>query len=316
MLAIILGILKFIGLLLLGILGLLLAIIFIVLLVPLRYRAGGSYYGELKGAASVSWLLHILSCQVKYDGETDMCIRVFGIRIGGRKKPKTDEAEDVVTETEVKAADRADTAQTDISGADTVDTVGKNVTKADTGDGACGEKPISGAEQKAADLSADEKKRKARKKQEEKKRKKSGFGNPIEKIRVTFQGICDKLKLLKEKKDQALAFINQEDNRRTFRLIKRQAVALIKHILPGKIKGRIRFGFDDPYTTGQILTWVSPFYGLYARNLQLIPEFEESVVEGELNLKGRIRIGTLLAIAVRIYMDKNFRVLLKKWRQA
>lgn len=313
MLAIILGILKFIGLLLLGILGLLLAIIFIVLLVPLRYRAGGSYYGELKGTASVSWLLHILSCQVKYDGETDMCIRVFSIRIGGRKKPKTDEAEDVVTETEVKAADRADTAQTDISGADTV---GKNVTKADTGGGACGEKPISGAEQKAADLSADEKKRKARKKQEEKKRKKSGFGNPIEKIRVTFQRICDKLKLLKEKKDQALAFINQEDNRRTFRLIKRQAVALIKHILPGKIKGRIRFGFDDPYTTGQILTWVSPFYGLYARNLQLIPEFEESVVEGELNLKGRIRIGTLLAIAVRIYMDKNFRVLLKKWRQA
>lgn len=316
MLAIILGILKFIGLLLLGILGLLLAIIFIVLLVPLRYRASGSYYGELKGAASVSWLLHILSCQVKYDGETDMCIRVFGIRIGGRAKAEKDTPEDVVTETVVKAEDRSGTAQRDVPGADAA---GKAVAKADAGDGDCSEKSFSGTEQKAADLSADEKKRKEHKKHkkpEEKKQKKFGFGNPIKKIRVTFQGICDKLKVLKEKKDQALEFINQEDNRRTFRLIKRQLMALIKHILPGKIKGRIRFGFDDPYTTGQILTWVSPFYGLYARNLQLIPEFEESVVEGELNLKGRIRIGTLLVIAVRIYMDKNFRVLLKKWRQA
>lgn len=314
MLAIILGILKFIGLLLLGILGLLLALILLVLLVPVRYRAFGSCYGELKGAASVSWLFHILSCQVKYDGEPDMCIRVFGIRVGAgaaKKKPKRDTSDADFVETDLTDAGpmKTDAADKDspapLTGADNraeMETEKTAGTKTAVGTGK------TAGTQKKADAQ--------KKTQTAKKRRRFSFGNPFEKIRVTFGRICDKLKAVKEKKEQVLAFINQEDNRRTFRLIKKQAGVLLKHILPQTVKGKIRFGFEDPYTTGQILTWVSPFYGLYARNLQLIPAFEEPVLEGELNLKGRIRIGALLAVAVRIYMDKNFRMLLKKWREA
>ena len=54
MVAIVLGILKIIGILLLVILGLLLFVIISVLFVPLRYRAEGSFYEKLKGSASVS----------------------------------------------------------------------------------------------------------------------------------------------------------------------------------------------------------------------------------------------------------------------
>jgi len=64
------------------------------------------------------------------------------------------------------------------------------------------------------------------------------------------------------------------------------------------------------------LTYISPFYGLYADKLELIPVFEESVLEGQLQVKGRIRIGTVLMIAGRMLLDKNFRKLLRMWMKA
>lgn len=143
-----------------------------------------------------------------------------------------------------------------------------------------------------------------------------------DKLKSILQSLCAKLhsiqeKLLglKEKKDQIVAFFQDDANRATIRLARRQIWKLVKHLLPRSINGRVRFGFDDPYTTGQILTYVSPFYGLYAGKVELIPVFEESVLEGNLQLKGRVRIGTVLAIAGRMLLDKNFRRLLKKlWK--
>lgn len=58
---------------------------------------------------------------------------------------------------------------------------------------------------------------------------------------------------------------------------------LIRHLLPQTLKGTLRFGFEDPSYTGQVLAAVSPFYGVYARSFTLIPEFEEKILEGEVH---------------------------------
>ena len=303
MLAIILGILKLIGLLILGILGLLLAILLLVLLVPVRYRAQGSCYGKPKGTAGASWLLHILSCQVKYDGEPELCIRVFGFRLGG----KTAEA-DPLPEAEAEAKPVPESEK--VPGADRPQNTVKPAEPKHVSAENASEKHVPAENAENAENAQESPKPESPK--NKKKHRKFSIGNPFEKIRVTFRRICGKLKALREKKDQVLAFIKDEDNRRTFGLLKKQVFALLKHILPRKVRGKVRFGFDDPYTTGQILTWISPFYGLYAKNLQMIPVFEEKALEGELSLKGRIRIGTLIVIALRMFMDKNFRKLLKK----
>ena len=98
------------------------------------------------------------------------------------------------------------------------------------------------------------------------------------------------------------------------KLILRQVKALLRHILPRKASGYVVFGFDDPYTTGQVLAAASLFYAWYGQNIELIPMFEEPALEGELKLKGRIRMGTLLWCGLRVFLNKNFRVLLKRWR--
>lgn len=310
MLAIILGILKFIGLLILGILGTALFLLLLVLLVPVRYRVQGTYYGAPKGAAGVSWLLHILTFQVRYDGEADMCVRVFGIRLG-RRKAAAEEPDGGKLQRPGEGAQDGGMRRSAEADRDTEEKRDPGEVSDAGGDPGLREEPDAGEESDPGQVLPP-----PAKGQRQKRKRKFSFVNPVQKIRVTFQKICGKLKALGEKKDQVLDFLNQEDNKATLRLLKRQVLALFKHILPGRVKGRLKFGFDDPYTTGQVLTWVSPFYGLYAKNLQLIPVFGEKVLEGELELKGRVRIGTVIAIALRMLFDKNFRKLLKRWREA
>ena len=86
MVAIVLGILKIIGILLLIILGLILFVLFSVLLVPVRYRAEGSIYEHLKGSASASWFMRLISIKVSYDGEAQMDFRIPVVSSGQRKR--------------------------------------------------------------------------------------------------------------------------------------------------------------------------------------------------------------------------------------
>lgn len=303
MLATILFILKIIGLILLGLPGLVLVLLLLILLVPIRYRAEGSFYGAPKGSAKVGWLLHILSLQVRYEKELDVCVKIFGIRLGLFDKKELDQEEtDVPKESVVWNAecvpDEKNAEQIRKLQEDEQNTAKRNAA-------------INGSE--ASEQSA----RSSRNKPSRNKdRERTRLADRFEKMRVAIQRICDKLKEINQKKDQLIEQLKKEENQRTFRLVVRQLIAIVKHILPRRMKGRIKFGFDDPFKTGQILTYVSPFYGLYAKHLELIPVFEEQVMEGELNLSGRIRIGTVLVLAVRILFDKNFRRLLRKLQKA
>ena len=122
MLTIILGILKFIGLLFLVILGVFLIVFFSVLLVPIRYRAQGDYYEKPRLKATVSWLLHIFSLQVSYDGEFSATLRLFGFRLknlSGRDRaedsgadreesPELEEPGEVIRRIDERAIDTAD----------------------------------------------------------------------------------------------------------------------------------------------------------------------------------------------------------------
>lgn len=306
MLATGLWILKIIGMILLGIIGLILALILIVLLVPVRYRAEASWHGELKARASVSWLLHILSCRIIYDGEPDIVMRVFGFRVG-RKGSDQDKP---------KAAPKPETPAPEKPAPE----------KPSGGTYAAPEGDLTRQEKKQLEKELWQELREEAKEEQEDWSEKppSRFTLWHQKIKAcwkrlkrtfSFQGICDKLEEIKQKKDRIRDFVTDEDNKKTFRLLWRQGRALLRHVLPRKLAGTVKFGFDDPYTTGQVLMYASPFCGLYEKHLKLIPVFEEPILDGEVRLRGRIRAGTALAIGIRLFMDKNFRRLLKKSRE-
>lgn len=299
MLGIFLGILKWLGILLLVLLGLVLTVLLAVLFVPIRYEAEGSFRGELLAKGQISWLWRLFSIQAVYDGDTEVSLRIFGVKPGRKKETaerteKTETPDPVVAgsgkrpEEEVPLYESRPKAEAPAS-----------EKHQGTEEGIKEKVPAAGTKN-------------AKNGQKKKRVRQSLF----QKIKVTFQRICGKLKTAEERWQKLMEFLEKEENKNTFRLLKRQVIRFFKHVLPGKVSGIVRFGFEDPYTTGRILTYISPFYGWYGRTIQVIPVFDEQVLDGELSLKGRIRIATLLFIGFQVWRDKNFRTLLKRWQAA
>ncbi len=116
-----------------------------------------------------------------------------------------------------------------------------------------------------------------------------------------------------QRKDWLMWLLRDPANVATYHLLWRQLKKLLNHIKPRKVEGDVKFGFDDPYLTGQVLVAISPFYGLYAEHFTVTPVFDENVTEGRVSLKGRVRIFNVAAVIIRMLMDKNFRFLLDKF---
>lgn len=155
------------------------------------------------------------------------------------------------------------------------------------------------------------------------------FAQLIKKLRALFtcirelQGKTGKLadgilkkKISLEKTWNSISmFWHDEQNQKAFRLIRKRIGKLVRYVLPRKLSGRIHFGFDDPYDTGQVLTAVSPFYGFYAKTLTLEPDFTGTALDGEIHLKGRIALWYPLWTAARLFISKDFRRLLRFLRK-
>ncbi len=63
---------------------------------------------------------------------------------------------------------------------------------------------------------------------------------------------------------------------------------------------------------GQALSAAAFFYPLYGRSLILNPVFDETVIEGDVQIRGRIRAGVFALAALRILINRNFRRQLKR----
>lgn len=279
MLHILLLLLKIIGFLILGILGLLLGLILLVLFVPVRYVLDGAYDGKLTGMVRVTWLLHMLSVMVSYEEESRTVVKVFGYRLF-RKQENTDEdlAEEMTEALPVEASPA--------------------------------DKPRESAFEK--EMTDPMLEQRAAKPGKESTEKAKAHETPAK--TKFFDHVYGKLKQMYDRWERIQEFLHRPENQETFRLVFRQTKALLCHLLPQKASGNVTFGFDDPYTTGQVLSAASIFYAWYGGSIALTPVFDDEVLEGNLQLKGRIRLGTILALGIRILMNKNARILIRRWR--
>ena len=126
-----------------------------------------------------------------------------------------------------------------------------------------------------------------------KKRKKSSFADRIKRI-------CEKVSSLREA-------VEDEENQKAARLLISRVKYLFHHLRFRKFEGRLRFGFDDPAMMGRILGALSLFYPLYGENFMITPVFDHTVFEGEIALKGHVRLVHILIAVVQLMMNKKIR---------
>ncbi len=134
-----------------------------------------------------------------------------------------------------------------------------------------------------------------------------------DKLSSVWQSIIQKKEDATEKVNDMIRIINDEGNREFARFVWEQLKYLLKKIKPTKGRLYVHFGMDDPETTGKIAMYLAVLYGLMGIEINIHPDFDEKVMEGELYLKGKLQLITILIIAVRLYMNKHFkRIVLKK----
>ncbi len=303
MLSIILMILKIIGIALLVILGIILFIVLAVLLVPVRYSFSGDYHERLKASAGASWFLHLISVTVDYDGSLDYAVRLFGIPLiksdsGKEEKNETPKQEEPERPKEVPKPEQPEEAKEAPKPEESESEGPKEVQ--DKQEPERPEEP-SGSKEPGKPRNVPEPKEPVRPKgTPEQKKNRPVLTDRIKSIENSFDNFYKKIVRFKD-------FVSDPVNQKSFKLIVRQVKAIIKHILPTKLKGDIAFGFDDPATTGNVLCACSIIYAMYGDNLVFTPVFDDTVTEGDLAMSGRIRIGTLIVLSVRLLLDKNIR---------
>lgn len=295
---------KIIGIVLVSILALIILLVLTVLFVPIRYRVQGEKYEHVNGDVVISWLFHIIHGHISYNSARDIhplkiVIRVFGLPVidntrvkkdrRSRRRPKEERPiQSSKTDGETKV-------QPPMNESEKIeDTIQKDTKYSEVN-------PF-----------VPEKKKKDKKKLKE--RLAYFFKNIKDKflrIKSFFVGMKDKLIHIRKKKESILNFMNDESNRAVFKKIWLCIKKVFREILPRKIRGVLHFGFEDPATTGKCLGLMAVFYPKVQNRLKVMPDFESSVFEGTVNMRGHIRLGVIAICGLKLMIDKDVRRLIK-----
>ena len=127
------------------------------------------------------------------------------------------------------------------------------------------------------------------------------------------EGIISKIKgmieRIKEVYPKLKKILADEKNKEAVTHLKKEAVYLIKVLLPKKSKMDAVFSAGAPDLTGQIFGILACFPAMYQKEWKLIPDFEseEMYFKGCFWGKGKVYGYQIMGIIIRIVFDKNCR---------
>lgn len=309
---IVLWILKIIGGILLAVLGLFVLAVCFVLFTPLRYKGEAGCQGKketLWAQLQFSLLFRFAEGCVEYaDGKTTWRLRVAWKQLQGA------EAKQVMEETASVAESMAENAQTGVGIPEE-----KPMEKTEEpGERRSEEWQKPSEEQGKSRKSAEkphensenrEKPRKSPEKSFEKSAKKAEDEKRsfFERIEYTFQVFCDKMNVLIEKKEKIRSFLEDEIHHVAFLKAIQSLKRLVLRLKPTDFSGNVRFGFEDPAVTGKTLAVLSVTAPFFEGNLEVEPEFQEEILEGELLIAGKLTAWKFTALVLELFTDKNIR---------
>lgn len=324
LLHILLFLLKLIGIVLLVILGLIVLILAIILLTPIRYRIGASKYQTIQAEGKVTWLFRLIEMVFKLDTGAEegkrlhLSFRIAWLKLYDNQKPKEKRIKQKKTR---KTKSKAESKQSE-----------KVIQAAKPEQPEAKVQPIK--TEQAAEMKHEEKLIEGPKESAVEKilrLAKNAANKILSLIRGVFSLICSILGIpskimdgleklenfftkLREKKEAFLAFYNETHNHQWFTAFWHRLKKLLLRILPRADRLYLHFGFEDPATTGQVLGGLSILYPICGEKMELCPEFNEEILEGEVKCHGRIRPVSLVIFAVKSFLNKQFFSMVKQFK--
>lgn len=280
---VILQILAVIGIVLLVLLALLILTVLAVLFVPIRYRASGEKEADrIEGVAAVSFLYPFLSFKWQRAGnENRWALRLLGIKLKSSRKTDKGKAEETA-----QAAKPEKAAE-----------------------------PVKEEKQPATPSVQNAEAEDAARQAEETGTQETDRVSSEKKARFTISGLCDKMEKIRDNVEYYKERLTAEENRLFLKRTKERIFAVLKSIKPKVLTARVVCGTGSPDTTGYVCAVYGMLYPVIEDRISFTADFENKVLDGELSVKGKVRVATLVRHGIKILLDKQLKVFLKEMKR-
>lgn len=319
MTAVLLTILKIIGIVLLVILGIMLFLLAVLLFVPVRYSVKGTVDNNITAEGKISWLCSIFRYDFTFQ-EQDLNgeVRIFGFRPRKKERVSEEELEEVVVP-EVKDGVEevvSDLVSNTVEEDDSEGKISKSVIESDS-DKISPEEAAGRREQNPEmDFHTGRQNRKSSRPSGKNifMRMWDKIKSFLKKIKNFFIGIQKRLTSFKEFVVKVKEIVTDTKNQYAVRRLWEELLYLLKHFGFRKIHTELTFALADPALTGQVLGVLCMMPFLYQYDFHIFPDFESEsfYIRGSYDVKGRIQLIFLLVTAIRLLADKDIRSFLKK----
>ena len=271
-----------------------------ILWVPVRYCFYGNYGEEKVLQGKASWLLHLVHAQIallKKRTDKKAAQKAKKRKRQEKKAKKIKQPKESLQEKERSGKIQRQTeSKEDLTIAQISERTDQKISQ-----------ESETSEQKESEETGKKKKRKI---------------SLIERIKKWIQTIKNVITLIRKRIRQAewLKVLWQDDNTQAFVcILKDNVLHLWRKCKPKKFEAKVCFGTGQPDTTGEILAVLAIFYACYGSSVTIIPDFEQTRLEGWIRMKGHISVFTVLVILINIFMSKEWKQFRKdtsRWKEA
>lgn len=287
-------ILKILGIVLAVILGIIVLLVCIILFVPVRYNLQAQFPGELENAEAkirFSWFLRLISGEAAYqESEFKWKVRAAWSKFDSEEETLAKEPEGIEmpieTDREVQGRINPEQPETKVNESQKPEPIPEEPKKTEP------EIPEPKSKEKKSVF----------------QKLKNKLKSIWEKIKYTFTQIRDKIISVSEIKDKIVLFLNDEIHKQAFFKAKKEIKWIIRFLKPKKFSLNLHYGFEDPYTTGQVLAILSIIYPFVGDNMSVQPDFENKIFEGDVYIKGKLRMILPTIYLIKLILNKNVRM--------
>lgn len=297
---VVLWLLSFLGITLLVVLGIVVFVLVLVLFVPIHYKGEFTKNPEvMQVQVKINWLLHIVRVYVNYEKELLIKAFVLFFKVFDSNKPakvkkdKKQKSKNIQTNeeniSEESSEEESDTLHEDKDSSQ--DTSEKSNDFSDSTE------------------NIDEEGSKPRQPLFTRIR------NIIQNIICKCKSICDKIKSIVQNINYYIEILKEEETKLVFGRVLGRVLKVLKSIHPRKLNADILVGTGSPDTTGYLMAVAGMLYPYLGKHVNITPDFDNTIFEGRIQFKGRITVFVIIIHALNIYMDKELRNLVTRFKR-
>lgn len=133
----------------------------------------------------------------------------------------------------------------------------------------------------------------------------------LQSLEQKVEGVEGKVSEIQAKVTSITDILQKDTTKAALVYLLKKVGKILKRFLPRTYWGYLRIGLDSPATMGMLAGYGAMLYPFYKDNFRFEPVFDEQVIEGELDLRGKIVLMPIVITLIPVLFNRNVRAV---WR--